>query len=98
MLSKYLVCLTKETYLIHLANIFSLYKLYAFPPSQIQKAYDKCFGQDYSFDDLADTVGRDSDNDDLPDEYEGDNPTKYQMFDQEMNEDDPTKCQCLIRK
>ena len=39
--------------------------------SQIQKAYDKCFGEDYSFDDLADTVGRDSDNDDLPDEYEG---------------------------
>ena len=38
---------------------------------QIQKAYDKCFGQDYSFDDLADTDGRDSDNDDLPDEYEG---------------------------
>ena len=53
-----------------------------FPLSQIQKAYDKCFGQDYSFDDLADTVGRDSDNDDLPDEYEGapkdDDPTtKY---------------------
>ena len=39
--------------------------------TQIQKAYDKCFGKDYSFDDLADTVGRDSDNDDLPDEYEG---------------------------
>ena len=38
---------------------------------QIQKAYDKCFGQDYSFDDLAGTDGRDSDNDDLPDEYEG---------------------------
>ena len=38
---------------------------------QIQKAYDKCFGEDYSFDDLADTVGKDSDNDDLPDEYEG---------------------------
>ena len=38
---------------------------------QIQKAYDECFGKDYSFDDLAGTDGRDSDNDDLPDEYEG---------------------------
>ena len=55
--------------------------------SQIQKAYDKCFGQDYSFDDLADTVGRDSDNDDLPDEYEG-----------APDDNDSTKCQYLIRK
>merc|ERR1711928_240878 len=47
---------------------------------KIQKAYDKCFGQDYSFDDLADTVGRDSDNDDLPDEYEGNEACFYKTM------------------
>merc|ERR1712203_933749 len=47
---------------------------------KIQKAYDKCFGQDYSFDDLADTVGRDSDNDDLPDEYEGNEACLYKTM------------------
>ena len=56
--------------------------------SQIQKAYDKCFGKDYSFDDLAETVGRDSDNDILPGEYEGgahyDPKIKVLMFNQEM--------------
>merc|ERR1711936_1279574 len=46
-----------------------------------QKAYDKCFGEDYSFDDLADTVGRDSDNDDLPDEYEGNEACFYKTMD-----------------
>merc|ERR1711970_1496928 len=48
---------------------------------KIQKAYDKCFGDDYSFDDLADTVGRDSDNDDLPDEYEGNEACFYKTMD-----------------
>merc|ERR1712051_749399 len=48
---------------------------------KIQKAYDKCFGEDYSFDDLADTVGRDSDNDDLPDEYEGNEACFYKTMD-----------------
>merc|ERR1711970_888423 len=48
---------------------------------KIQKAYDKCFGNDYSFDDLADTVGRDSDNDDLPDEYEGNEACFYKTMD-----------------
>merc|ERR1712032_1595952 len=47
---------------------------------KIQKAYDKCFGQYYSFDDLADTVGRDSDNDDLPDEYEGNEACFYKTM------------------
>merc|ERR1712032_839778 len=47
---------------------------------KIQKAYDKCFGQDYSFDDLADTVGRDSDNDDLPDEYGGNEACFYKTM------------------
>merc|ERR1712032_1408393 len=47
---------------------------------KIQKAYDKCFGQDYSFDDLADTVGRDSDNDALPDEYEGNEACLYKTM------------------
>jgi len=48
---------------------------------KIQKAYDKCFGKDYSFDDLADTVGRDSDNDDLPDEYEANEGCFYKTMD-----------------
>merc|ERR1712051_1050092 len=48
---------------------------------KIQKAYDKCFGEDYSFEDLADTVGRDSDNDDLPDEYEGNEACFYKTMD-----------------
>merc|ERR1712088_1270224 len=48
---------------------------------KIQKAYDKCFGEDYSFDDLADTVGRDSDNDDLPDEYEEAEACFYKTMD-----------------
>merc|ERR1712210_12000 len=48
---------------------------------KIQKAYDKCFGEDYSFDDLAATVGRDSDNDDLPDEYEGNEACFYKTMD-----------------
>merc|ERR1712051_170320 len=48
---------------------------------KIQKAYDKCFGEDYSFDDLADTVGRDSDNDNLPDEYEGNEACFYKTMD-----------------
>merc|ERR1712212_806700 len=48
---------------------------------KIQKAYNKCFGDDYSFDDLADTVGRDSDNDDLPDEYEGNEACFYKTMD-----------------
>jgi len=48
---------------------------------KIQKAYDKCFGEDYSFDDLADTVGSDSDNDDLPDEYEGNEACFYKTMD-----------------
>jgi len=48
---------------------------------KIQKAYDECFGQDYSFNDLADTVGRDSDNDDLPDEYEGNEACFYTTMD-----------------
>merc|ERR1712198_792136 len=48
---------------------------------KIQKAYDKCFGEDYSFDDLADTVGKDSDNDDLPDEYEANEACFYKTMD-----------------
>merc|ERR1712025_132156 len=48
---------------------------------KIQKAYDKCFGEDHNFDDLADTVGRDSDNDDLPDEYEGNEACFYKTMD-----------------
>merc|ERR1712013_346403 len=48
---------------------------------KIQKAYDKCFGKDYSFDDLADTVGRDSGNDDLPDEYEANEGCFYKTMD-----------------
>merc|ERR1711973_440690 len=48
---------------------------------KIQKAYDKCFGKDYSFDDLADTVGRDSDNDELPDEYEANEGCFYKTMD-----------------
>merc|ERR1712051_1062737 len=48
---------------------------------KIQKAYDKCFGEDYSFEDLADTVGRDSDNDNLPDEYEGNEACFYKTMD-----------------
>merc|ERR1712099_124710 len=48
---------------------------------KIQKAYDKCFGKDYSFDDLADTVGRDSDNDDLHDEYEANEGCFYKTMD-----------------
>merc|ERR1711929_14639 len=48
---------------------------------KIQKAYDKCFGEDYSFDDLADTVGRDSDNDDLPDEYAANEACFYKTMD-----------------
>merc|ERR1712168_862358 len=48
---------------------------------KIQKAYDRCFGDDYSFDDLADTVGIDSDNDDLPDEYEGNEACVYKTMD-----------------
>ena len=42
-------------------------------PPQIQTAYDGCFGTDYDFNDLAENEeGKDSDGDDLPDEYEGD--------------------------
>merc|ERR1712203_730630 len=41
----------------------------------------KCFGKDYSFDDLADTVGGDSDNDDLPDEYEANEGCFYKTMD-----------------
>merc|ERR1711972_526635 len=38
-------------------------------------------GKDYSFDDLADTVGRDSDNDELPDEYEANEGCFYKTMD-----------------
>ena len=36
---------------------------------KVKKAYNKCFGKDYNFDDLADES--DSDEDGLPDSFEG---------------------------
>ena len=38
---------------------------------KVKAAYNKAFGNDYDFDDLADAGGADSDSDGLPDSFEG---------------------------
>jgi len=44
---------------------------------KVKKAYDDSFGDDYSFDELASSDGKDSDNDGLPDNFQGNEKKFY---------------------